>query len=372
MSDILRWLFDLVRHVLRTLDWPLLGALSALMAIGLAVLYSAGGETQGTRLVLAQGARFAVGLAAMWGLSRMSPVRLRGWTPGVFVLSLLPLLLVLFIGTGKHGRHWIDLKLFYLQPSELLKITLPMAMAWYLHHQPLPPRIKTVLVSCVLIGLPTGLILLQPDFGTGMLVAASGVFALLLAGLPWWWVGVGVGSVAAAAPVAWFWFLRPYQKDRILTFLNPENDPLGTGWNIIQSKIAIGGGGMAGKGWGQGSQSHLDFLPEHTTDFIFAVLSEEFGWIGVAVVLALYLFVIGRCLWIAIEARDTYSRLLAGSLGLAFFVYVIVNGGMISGLLPVVGVPMPLLSYGGTSAVSLLAGLGLVMAVRAHRPVHGY
>ena len=177
-------------------------------------------------------------------------------------------------------------------------------------------------------------------------------------------------GVAAVAPVAWFFMLRQYQKDRILTFLNPESDPLGTGWNIIQSKIAIGAGGMTGKGWGQGSQSHLDYLPEHTTDFIFAVLSEEFGWIGVATVLALYLFVIGRCLWIAAEARDGYSRLLAGALGLAFFVYVIVNGGMISGMLPVVGVPMPLLSYGGTSAVSLLAGFGLVMAVGAHRPRH--
>jgi rod shape determining protein RodA len=170
--------------------------------------------------------------------------------------------------------------------------------------------------------------------------------------------------------VAWFWLLRPYQKDRILTFLNPETDPLGTGWNIIQSKIAIGAGGLSGKGWGQGSQSHLDYLPEHTTDFIFAVLSEEFGWIGVATVLTLYLFVIGRCLWIASEARDGYSRLLAGALGLAMFVYVIVNGGMISGLLPVVGVPMPLLSYGGTSAVSLLAGFGMVMSAQAHRKTH--
>ena len=170
--------------------------------------------------------------------------------------------------------------------------------------------------------------------------------------------------------MAWFWLLRPYQKDRILTFLDPESDPLGAGWNIIQSKIAIGAGGFTGKGWGQGSQSHLNYLPEHTTDFIFAVLSEEFGWIGVATVLALYLFIVGRCLWIAAEARDGFARLLAGSLGLAFFVYVLVNAGMISGLLPVVGVPMPLLSYGGTSAVSLLAGMGIVMAVRAHRPVH--
>ena len=203
-----------------------------------------------------------------------------------------------------------------------------------------------------------------------MLVASSGVFALFLAGLSWWWFVAAAAGVAAVAPVAWLFLLKQYQKDRILTFLNPESDPLGTGWNIIQSKIAIGAGGMTGKGWGQGSQSHLDYLPEHTTDFIFAVLSEEFGWIGVATVLALYLFVIGRCLWIAAEARDGYSRLLAGALGLAFFVYVIVNGGMISGMLPVVGVPMPLLSYGGTSAVSLLAGLGLVMAVGAHRPRH--
>ena len=372
MSEILRWLADLVRDVFRTLDWPLFLGLSALMGIGLAVLYSAGGEAQGTRLMLAQGARFGVGLLAMWGLSRVSPTRLRAWTPGVFLVSLLPLILVLFIGTGKHGQHWIDLKLFYLQPSELMKISLPMMMAWYLHREPLPPAIRTVLVAGALIALPTGLILLQPDFGTAMLVAASGVFALLLAWLPWWWVGVGVGSVAAAAPMAWIWLLRPYQKARVMTLFDPESDPLGDGWNIIQSKIAIGGGGMTGKGWGEGTQSHLNFLPEHTTDFIFAVLSEEFGWIGVAVVLALYLFVVGRCLWIAIEARDTFSRLLAGTLGLALFVYVMVNGGMISGLLPVVGVPMPLLSYGGTSAVSLLAGMGLVMAVRAHRPVHGY
>ena len=378
MSQILRWLGDLIRDVLRTVDWLLLLALAGLMGIALAVLYSAGGEAQGMRLVLAQGARFGVGLLAMWGLSRVSPTRLRAWTPGVFLVSLLPLVLVLFIGTGKHGQHWIDLKLFYLQPSELMKISLPMMMAWYLHREPLPPSLRTVLVAGALIALPTGLILLQPDFGTAMLVVASGAFALLLAGLPWWWIGTAgvAGTVLAGlawfAPIEWFSMLRPYQQNRILTYRDPEHDPLGEGWNIIQSKIAIGGGGMTGKGWGEGSQSHLDYLPEHTTDFIFAVLSEEFGWIGVAVVLALYLFVVGRCLWIAVEARDTYSRLLAGTLGLALFVYVMVNGGMISGLLPVVGVPMPLLSYGGTSAVSLLAGMGLVMAVRAHRPVHGY
>jgi rod shape determining protein RodA len=194
---------------------------------------------------------------------------------------------------------------------------------------------------------------------------------VFLAGIAWWRIGLFAGLGLAALPAAWP-FLLPHQRERLMTFVNPESDPLGTGWNIIQSKIAIGSGGFSGKGWGQGSQAHLDFLPEHTTDFIFSVLSEEFGWVGVAVVLLLYLFVVGRCLWIAMDARDTYSRLLAGTLGMALFVYVIVNGGMVSGLLPVVGVPMPLLSYGGTSAVSLLAGLGLVMAVRAHRPVHGY
>ena len=378
MREILRWCFDLLGELLRTLDPWLLAALAAVTAAGLATMYSAGGHPQGMHLVQAQGARFAAGLAAMWALSRVPPVRLRAWTPGVFAFSLVPLVLVLFIGGGKHGNHWINLKFFYFQPSELVKITLPMMLAWYLHREPLPPRLRTLVVAGLLIAVPVGLIMLQPDAGTAMLAAASGAFAIYLAGLSWRWIAPALVGGATAfvlamfAPMSWFSFLKPYQQNRILTFRNPENDPLGIGWNIIQSKIAIGSGGLTGKGWGQGTQSHLDFLPEHTTDFAFSVFSEEFGWIGVAVVLALYLFVVGRCLWIAIEARDTYSRVLAGTVGLAVFVYVIVNGGMISGLLPVVGVPMPLLSYGGTSAVSMLAGLGLVMAVRAHRPVHGY
>lgn len=365
MKSFVRWLLDLFLRFTRTLDWPLLAALLALMAIGLAVLYSAGNESP--RLVLAQGARYGVGLGALWLLSRVSPSQLRSVTPLLFAGSLLPLVAVLFIGDGKHGNHWINLGVFYFQPSELLKLTLPMMVAWYLHQERLPPRFTTVLIAGGIVAMPTGLILLQPDFGTAMLVAASGAFALFLAGLSWRWFAAAGASVAAIAPVAWFWLLRPYQKDRIRTFLDPESDPLGTGWNIIQSKIAIGSGHWSGQGWGEGSQSHLDYLPEHTTDFIFAVLSEEFGWIGVTITLALYLFVVGRCLWIASEARDTYSRLLAGALGLAFSVYVIVNGSMISGLLPVVGVPMPLLSYGGTAAVSLLAGLGVVMAMRDRR-----
>jgi len=371
MRSLLRWLLDLFLRFTRTLDWPLLAALLALMTIGLAVLYSAGNESP--RLVLAQGARYGVGLGALWLLSRTSPILLRSVTPLVFAGSLLPLVLVLFIGDGKHGNHWINLGVFYFQPSELLKLTLPMMVAWYLHHERLPPRFATLLIAGGIVAIPTLLILLQPDFGTAMLVAASGAFAIYLGGLSWRWIAVaGVGAAAAFAlaffaPIRWFWMLRPYQQNRILTFRDPENDPLGDGWNIIQSKIAIGSGHWSGQGWGEGTQSHLDYLPEHTTDFIFAVLAEEFGWLGVIVTLALYLFVIGRCLWIASEARDTYSRILSGALGLAFSVYVIVNGSMISGLLPVVGVPMPLLSYGGTAAVSLLAGLGVVMAMKERR-----
>lgn len=365
MTSFVRWMLDLFLRFTRTLDLPLLAALLALMGIGLAVLYSAGNESP--RLVMAQGARYMVGLGALWLLSRVSPTQLRSVTPLIFAGSLLPLVAVLFIGDGKHGNHWINLGVFYFQPAELLKLSLPMMAAWYLHQERLPPRFATVLIAGAIIAVPTLLILLQPDFGTAMLVAASGAFALFLSGLSWRWFAVAGASAAAAAPVAWFWFLRPYQKDRIRTFLDPESDPLGTGWNIIQSKIAIGSGNWTGQGWGQGTQSHLDYLPEHTTDFIFAVLSEEFGWLGVSITLALYLFVVGRCLWIASEARDTYARLLAGALGLAFSVYVIVNAGMISGLLPVVGVPMPLLSYGGTAAVSLLAGLGVVMAMRDRR-----
>ncbi|WP_442683370.1 rod shape-determining protein RodA [Stenotrophomonas sp. JC08] len=367
MRDFLRWMLEMGQRLTRGLDWPLLAALLALMGIGLAVLDSAGGQG----LVIAQGARFVAGLAAMWAIARVPILRIRAWTPAVYAFSMVPLLAVFVLGTGKYGRQWLDLGFFYLQPAELLKVSLPMMVAWYLNRMPLPPRVPVVLVAGLIIAVPTGLVMLQPDFGTGVLIAASGVFVLLLAGLPWWWVGVGVGGVAVAAPVAWFWLLMPYQKDRILMFLDPESDALGAGWNIIQSKIAIGSGGLTGKGWGQGSQSHLNFIPEQTTDFAFSVLSEELGWIGVAVVLALYLFVIGRCLWIAVQSRDGYSRLLAGAMGLSLFVYVLVNGGMISGLLPVVGVPMPLISYGGTSAVSLLAGFGLVMSVRSYNPVHG-
>ncbi len=365
MKGLFAWLGDLLRRFSRTLDLPLTLALVALMLVGLMVMQSAGNDRPG--LVLSQGLRFGVGFAAMWLLSRLPLHRLRAWTPWLFVLSLLPLAAVLVLGRGRSGNLWLNLGVFYFQPSEVLKLTLPMMLAWWLNRAPLPPRFSALLVAAALIALPVGLILLQPDFGTAMLVAMGGVFVLFLAGLSWRWFAAAGLSVAAAAPLAWLFWFRDYQKERILTFLEPERDPLGTGWNILQSKIAIGAGGWFGKGWGHGSQSHLDYLPEHTTDFAFAVFSEEFGWLGVLLVLALYLFVIGRCLWIASEARDSYARLLAGSLGLSLFVYVLVNGGMIAGLLPVVGVPMPLVSYGGTYAVVLLAAFGVVMAVAERR-----
>ena len=374
MSVLLRMLLDLLLRFVRSLDLPLLGALLALMGVGLATLYSASNESM--RVVLTQGVYFSVGLGALWVASRAPAHMLKQFTPVIYALSILPLVIVLFIGSGKYGNHWIDLGFFNLQPSELAKLTLPMMLAWYMDRQRLPPKLSSLPMALLIIALPVGLIMLQRDLGTAVLVLAAGVFVLFLSGLSWWWFGIagvfGASGFALAmfAPIRWFSFLRPYQQDRILTFRNPENDPMGAGWNILQSKIAIGGGGLTGKGWTEGTQSHLDYVPEHTTDFIFAVLSEEFGWVGVTAVLALYLFVVGRCLWIAADSRDGYARLAVGALGMSLFVYVLVNAGMISGLLPVVGVPMPLLSYGGTAPVTLLAGFGVIMALKARRPIH--
>ena len=374
MKGLLRILLDLLLRFVRTLDLPLLAALLALMGIGLATQFSAGNES--LRGVAMQGAFYCVGLGALWVASRLPAHLLKQATPAIFVLSLVPLVLVLFIGSGKYGNHWINLGFFNFQPSELAKLTLPMMLAWHFDRQRLPPRFGVLLGGVAIIAMPVGLTLLQHDLGTAALVLAAGVFVLFLAGTSWWWWGAaavigGTGfALAMFAPIEWMGFLRPYQQDRILTFRNPENDPMGAGWNILQSQIAIGGGGVTGKGWGQGTQSHLNYLPEHTTDFAFSVLAEDFGWLGVALVLALYLFVVARCLWIAADSRDGYARLLAGAIGLSMFVYVLVNGAMISGLLPVVGVPMPLLSYGGTSAATLLLGFGVVMALKSRRQVH--
>ncbi|MEO5630066.1 MAG: FtsW/RodA/SpoVE family cell cycle protein, partial [Thermomonas sp.] len=253
MNVILRYLLDLLLRFVRSLDLMLLAALVALMGIGLVMQYSASNES--TRMVTTQGVYFCVGLGALWAASRVPAHVLKQLAPAAYFLSLLPLVLVLFIGKGRYGNHWINLGFFNFQPSELAKLTLPMLLAWILDRQRLPLRLRGLPLAVLIIALPVGLILLQRDFGTAVLVLASGVFVLFLAGLSWRWFIAAAGAVAALAPVAWFWLLRPYQKDRILTFLNPESDPMGAGWNIIQSKIAIGGGGLTGKGWGEGTQS---------------------------------------------------------------------------------------------------------------------
>ncbi len=349
------------------IDLPLALGLFVLATVGLVTLYSAGDGN--LALVGGQAARFVLGGALLLLISRIPPSVLRSWTPWLYVGSTALLVLVALLGEGRGAHRWLNLGVMRFQPSELLKLTMPMMVAWYLHTRQLPPRWKDVVVVGLLIALPATLIAKQPDLGTALLVAAAGAFALFLSGMAWWRIGVLLGALGGMVPVAWH-VMHQYQRDRVLTLLNPESDPLGNGWHIIQSQIAVGSGGIFGKGWEHSTQSRLDFLPEHTTDFIFAVFSEEFGLVGVIALIALYVFIIGRCLWIAMEARDTYSRLLAGAIGMSFFVYVFVNGGMVAGMLPVVGVPMPLISYGGTSAVSLLVGFGVLMSIHANRKMH--
>ena len=357
-----RWKQRLWRRI--DLDLPLLGALLVLCVVGLGVLYSASAGS--TDQVTNQALRLVLGLAVMITLSRVPPAILRSWTPGFYLGTLALLVAVTLFGEGRGAHRWLDLGVLRFQPSELAKLSLPMMVAWFLHDRPLPPSWGSLAMAALLVAIPAGLIAEQPDLGTALLVGVSGVFVIFLGGIGWPRILMLVGSAAAAAPIAWE-FMHEYQRNRIRMFLDPEADPLGNGWNIIQAKIAVGSGGLLGKGFEASTQAQLDFLPEHTTDFIFAVFAEEWGLIGVALVVALYLFIIGRGLWIAASARDTFSRLLAGSIAMTFFVYVMVNGGMITGLLPVVGVPMPLISYGGTSAVSLLAAWGIVLSIHAHR-----
>ncbi|PIV32034.1 MAG: rod shape-determining protein RodA [Lysobacterales bacterium CG02_land_8_20_14_3_00_62_12] len=346
------------------LDLPLLGALLLVATVGLLVLFSASAEDP--QQVLNQALRLGFGFAVLLVFSRLPPMWFRMLTPWFYLGTLGLLVLVLLLGEGRGANRWLDLKLLRFQPAELAKLALPMMVAWYLHTRALPPRWRDLWVSCLLIAVPALLIAKQPDLGTALLVSASGVFVVFLAGLAWRRILLLLGLGAASVPLFWH-FMHEYQRNRVRMFLDPEADPLGNGWNIIQSKIAVGSGGLFGKGFMDSTQARLDFLPEHTTDFIFAVFSEEFGLLGVTALIAVYLFIIGRGLWIAANARDSWSRLLAGSLSMTFFVYVMVNGGMIAGLMPVVGVPMPLISYGGTSAVSLLAGFGLLMSIHSHR-----
>ncbi len=346
------------------LDVPLLLALLAVMAFGLMVLYSASNADMGA--VWRQSVRLGVGVVAMLILSQVPPHILRLWTPWLYGVGVLLLMATWFVGVGQGAGRWLDLGVVRFQPAEIMKLAVPMMVAWYLHPRVLPPGLRDMLVAFGILLVPAVLIVRQPDLGTAVLVMVSGGFTLFLSGLSWRLILGAVGAAAAAAPAMWF-VMHEYQRERIRTFLDPESDPLGSGWNIIQSKIAVGSGGLFGKGWLNGTQSRLEFIPERHTDFILAVLSEEFGLLGFSVLLAAYLFITARGLYISTLARDTYSRLLAGSLSLTFFVYVLVNASMVSGMLPVVGVPLPLISYGGTSAVTLLAGFGILMSMYGHR-----
>lgn len=342
---------------------PLLSALLiVLLAGGLIVLYSAGGWV----LVERQMVRIVLGLAGFFVMTQIRPERFEQFTPYLYVITLLLLIAVLLVGiTVKGAQRWLDIGIS-IQPSELGKITLPMMVAWLFRHSPIPPRWTTLAWALLVIALVAGLIYRQPDLGTALLIAFSGLLVIYLAGLSWKLI-TGLSSVVVLSlPVLWY-FLHDYQKNRVLTFLNPESDPLNRGWNIIQSKIAIGSGGFTGKGWTEGSQTQLDFLPEHSTDFILSVLSEEFGFLGVLALFLLYFCIIMRCLYIAYHAKNTYNRLLCGALSLIFFVYVVINAGMISGLLPVVGVPLPLVSYGGTSILTLLLSFGIIASVYQHK-----
>ena len=349
------------------IDPILLFLLLTLIAGGLFVLYS--GADRNLEVVKAQGIRMGVALVVMFVFAQLDPAVFRRWSPWLYLAGIAGLAAVLLVGVGAKGaQRWLAIPgLPRFQPSELMKLVVPMMAAWYLSRHYLPPRLRHVAVALLIVLAPMAMIILQPDLGTSLLVGAAGIFVVFFAGMGWRVIGAFLAMVSVAAPLMWFFVMREYQKQRVLTLLDPQSDPLGAGWNIIQSKTAIGSGGMDGKGWLQGTQSHLEFLPESHTDFIVAVLAEEFGFVGMLILLVLYLLIVLRCLYIASTAQDSFSRLLAGALTMTFFIYVFVNVGMVSGLLPVVGVPLPLVSYGGTSGVTLMAAFGVLMSVHTHR-----
>ena len=347
------------------IDPLLLLGLLILLGAGLMMLFSAGGQDTG--IIIRQLVRIGMAVTVMLAIAQIDPDRLRDNAYLLYGFGLVLLIAVLLFGhEGKGAQRWLNLGFFRFQPSEIIKLAVPILVAAYIAERPLPPSAWRILVGLVLIGLPAFLIAKQPDLGTAILIASSGLIVLFLAGISWKIIIGFLVSCASAAPVLWY-FMHDYQRRRVLTFLNPENDPLGAGYHIIQSKIAIGSGGLFGQGWLQGTQSHLEFLPERSTDFIFAVISEEFGLVGVAILLFVYLLVASRGLYIASQAQSSFARLLAGSISITFLVYVFVNVGMVTGLLPVVGVPLHLISYGGTSMVTLLAGFGILMSIHTHR-----
>lgn len=348
------------------IDLTLLLGLLALITIGQVILYSASGENMA--LMQRQGLRLGVAFAVMLMIAQISPDTMRRWSPILFIIGAFMLIAVLLVGTKVLGaQRWLNLGLFRFQPSEMMKLAVPMMLAWYLSGGHIPPRNRHLLIALVILLLPVLLIAKQPDLGTSLLVTSAGLFVIFMAGVSWRLIlGFIIAGIAFTIPM-WMFLMRDYQRQRVLTMLNPESDPLGSGYHIIQSKIAIGSGGSYGKGWLNGTQSHLEFLPERHTDFIFSVFAEEFGFSGILIILSLYLFIIFRGIYITTQAHGTFARLLGASIVLTFLIYVFVNIGMVSGILPVVGIPLPLVSYGGTSIVTLMASFGILMSIHTHR-----
>ncbi|SPL71926.1 rod shape-determining protein RodA [Acinetobacter stercoris] len=335
--------------------------------LGLTVLYSASAQDVG--LVTKQAMSFGIGFVVMFTLAQIPPKVYQAFSPYFYAFGVLCLLAVMAVGEIRMGaKRWIGIPGFgSVQPSEFMKIGMPMMIAWFLSRNPLPPSFKNIIISLILIFVPFILIAEQPDLGTSLLILASGIFVLFLSGLSWKMIVAAIAAAGIIIPIAWEFLLHDYQRQRVLTLLDPEADALGTGWNIIQSKTAIGSGGFSGKGFLEGTQSHLHFLPEGHTDFIIAAFSEEFGLIGVTLLICIYFAIIFRTFQIGLQSFHNYGRLVAGALALSFFVYVFVNAGMVSGILPVVGVPLPFMSYGGTAIITLMATFGLVMSIHTHR-----
>ncbi len=351
-------------QVLHIDGWLLLGLL-ILLATSVAVVYSASGgdEAVTTRQLI----RIGFALVLMLIFAQIPPNIIYMFTPWLFLIGILMLIgVILFGDIGKGAQRWLNFGPVRFQPSELMKLVLPITIAWLFAHSQFPPSLRRLIFGALLIAFTASLIVVQPDLGTSLLIAMSGLFVLFFAGLPWKVILASITATILSAPVAWH-FMHAYQKQRVMTFLNPESDPLGSGYHIIQSKIAIGSGGLDGKGFMGSTQAHLDFLPESTTDFIFSVLSEEFGLIGVVLLLTIYSLVIARGLYIASQAQDNFTRLIAASLTMTLFVYIFVNIGMVSGLLPVVGLPLPLISYGGSSLVTLMISFGILMSIHTHK-----
>ena len=349
-------------------DVPLLLGLLASLFLSLFVLYSASGQE--VDMLIRQVVRTLSAFALMIFVAQIPPKYYTKLSIYLYIIGIILLVMVeLFGDISKGAQRWLNLGVVRIQPSELFKVVMPLTVATFLSHSTLPPRLFSTVTAFAIVGIPTILILMQPDLGTAALVAVSGVICIFIAGLSWWWIAVGAIVVAGALPMMWNFVLHDYQKQRIFTLLDPSTDPLGAGYHIIQSKIAIGSGGLYGKGWLQGSQSQLDFLPEPHTDFIFAVLSEETGLVGFLILMTLYCFIISRCILITLNAKDNFERILCGSFTFTFMFYIFVNIGMVSGILPVVGVPLPLISYGGTAMITLMICFGMMMSIHTHKKV---